>query len=382
MGEAKVVMLMRAGRERLLDLWKSGQAPSDFLYGFCEMGGSFKDLELQGFRYQKEPSRHAAALWKRLNQAVSYFFLCQLHLGIICSLWRSFKQGSVVVTNIDSIGLSVASLRFLFPDRIRQVHISQGLTNALDEDVHRNVLPSEPFLACVRRNLTGMLLGNVEQVVVLGAGAERSMRKHRLLNDCRLHLIQYGIDPAFWSRTTEGTSRKHPPFILSVGSDAGRDYETLLKCSFSSSLRIVSRLKIPTREGVSQQSDLGDQELRDLYSSCEFVVIPLRDIPQPSGQSACLQAMACGKAVIIAKTTGFWEDSSFRDGENLFFVKPYDSKALQDKIQELEQDQSLCHRVGMAARALVSEKFTIHHFASRLGELVEYESRIGSRIQV
>ena len=46
-------------------------------------------------------------------------------------------------------------------------------------------------------------------------------------------------------------------------------------------------------------------KIRELYQDA-FAIIPLKDVFQPSGYSVTLQAMACGKPVVLTKTKGLW----------------------------------------------------------------------------
>ena len=69
-----------------------------------------------------------------------------------------------------------------------------------------------------------------------------------------------------------------------------------------------------------------DAELRTLYNNSKVVVVPLKQTYQPSGQSAVLQAMACGKAVILTETFGTWDINFFKHNYNIIFIKPNDKK--------------------------------------------------------
>ena len=46
-------------------------------------------------------------------------------------------------------------------------------------------------------------------------------------------------------------------------------------------------------------------DLRKLYQDASIIVIPIRDVFQPSGYSVTLQAMSCGKPVILPKFSLF-----------------------------------------------------------------------------
>ena len=97
-----------------------------------------------------------------------------------------------------------------------------------------------------------------------------------------------------------------------------------------------------------------------------MVVIPLKNSPQPSGQSVCLQAMACGKVVILTRTDGLWSNETMRDSENVKFVPPGDKKALMDAIKQLVRDSWQRNKVGNSARETACLEGKITAFAGRL----------------
>jgi hypothetical protein len=49
------------------------------------------------------------------------------------------------------------------------------------------------------------------------------------------------------------------------------------------------------------------EELLPLYQKAACVVVPLKESPQPSGQSVAMQAMMCGAPVVMTHTAGWWE---------------------------------------------------------------------------
>jgi glycosyltransferase involved in cell wall biosynthesis len=87
----------------------------------------------------------------------------------------------------------------------------------------------------------------------------------------------------------------------------------------------------------------------------------------PIGQSVCLQALACAKAVIMTRTTGLWSQN-LRDESNLLMVAPEDSSGLATQVNRLLLDPTLASRLGQAGRETVCVHFRINNFAARLRE--------------
>ena len=78
---------------------------------------------------------------------------------------------------------------------------------------------------------------------------------------------------------------------------------------------------------------LSDAEVREAFRSAAVVVVPVKDVPQPSGQSVTLQASACGRPVVLTRTRGLWDPEALRDGENVLLVPPADPDALAAAVE-------------------------------------------------
>lgn len=336
-----------------------GEVSADFLYGFTYLREKFNDCELLEFEATNSGS-YCFRILNRMDRMLSYLLLFNLKLSVAIRVVQRLQRFKIVYTNIDSIGLSLGLLKLFFPLRFHLVHISQGLSNSLDQKAD-----SLKFTKILQKELTGSILSSLDGLMVLGTGAKASFVKNGLVRANRVLCNQFGVDTDFWTPADEGNSTKGN-YILSVGSDAGRDYDTLLASVRETPLLIVTRMEIEPRSNVMIKSEIDDFELRELYRGARFVIIPLHNISQPSGQSATLQAMACGKAVIISDTIGFWDRVSFENNKHLVFIPPYEKDILAGKVEDLLNSSMLCDELGVAARELVVEKFGSHDFGSKL----------------
>lgn len=201
----------------------------------------------------------------------------------------------------------------------------------------------------------------------------------RRMPEANLAYLPFGVDAGFWTHGDATGAR-----VLAIGNDPHRDWETLVKAWTPSlpPLDIVTRRPVPSSAsdiaviaGDWQSRPLSDEAIRDLYRQARFVVLPLRQTIQPSGQSACLQAMACGKAVILSAIDGLWDGDVLTDGETCLLVPPGDAAALADAAARLAGDPALARRIGHAARERLLGRFTIECtgrlLADRLGSLIQ-----------
>ena len=96
-----------------------------------------------------------------------------------------------------------------------------------------------------------------------------------------------------------------------------------------------------------------DPALRELIRDARCVVIPLQETLQPSGQSVCLQAMACARPVVMTRTRGLWSEDMMSEGKNILFAPPGDSAAMVARLGELLKDPEKARRMGLADRKSV-----------------------------
>ena len=195
----------------------------------------------------------------------------------------------------------------------------------------------------------------------------------------RVFVNQYGIDADFWT-PANGQSAGTGDYVLAVGNDGRRDYDLLMKVAARcrQDFIIVTRATIAgavppnvkIMAGDFRDEILSDLELRDLYRSARCVVTPLIETTQPSGQSVCLQAMACGRPVILTRTEGLWSEARMRDGENVVLVPPHDIEAMAAAIERVCSDPQLGDRLGRAGRETVCRDWTARDYARRLEDFV------------
>ncbi|HEY8899987.1 MAG TPA: glycosyltransferase family 4 protein [Chthoniobacterales bacterium] len=352
----KIAFVYAGGREARWPAALEGRVPSDFFYGAVEFARAGHDVVCID---APEPRRSVlAGIYNRLFDARTPVRTRGEHVVAIGRVLGRLKAVDVVVAASTSHANALALWKLRGFLRARIVGIHCGLVN---------------FPLCgARQQATQRVMR--DQEVVLFADAERA----ETIRQCgvapeRVHANAFGVDVNFWTPVP-----REPEFVLAVGNDGRRDYATLVAAvkDLSVPVKIVTGRPLPPLpahvehlRGTWHAPAVTDEELRELYRRAFVVVVPLEDAIQPSGQSVALQAMACGRPVILSRTRGLWTGEDFVDGRDLFLVDPGSSDALRTTLQRLLDDPALRAQVGASAREAACRHGRIDDFSRRLGAL-------------
>jgi D-inositol-3-phosphate glycosyltransferase len=107
------------------------------------------------------------------------------------------------------------------------------------------------------------------------------------------------------------------------------------------------------REKVTFTGSRPQEELRYYYSAANVAVT----VPhyEPFGMTP-LEAMACATPVVGSRVGGI--KTSVADGETGYLVPPKNPEALADRLLHLLSNETLCDRMGHAARRRIKEHYT------------------------
>lgn len=192
-------------------------------------------------------------------------------------------------------------------------------------------------------------------------------------------LYRFGIDTRFW----KPAAVEEEDVVLAVGSDPKRDYATLVNAPTEVPMRLLTRLpvrppvgrEVELLRGSYHNSPVTDLVLRDMYRRAAIVAVPLHDVWQPTGYSVTLQAMACGRPVILSDIRGLWDREVFEDGVNCLLVPTADRRAMAEAIETLRTDPELRRRIGAAGRRTVETHFPL---ARMNDDIVALATRFGA----
>jgi glycosyltransferase involved in cell wall biosynthesis len=196
----------------------------------------------------------------------------------------------------------------------------------------------------------------------------------------KLHQALQPVDERFWQPEPppSGTT------ICSVGF-SGRDYETLFDAvrGLPVEVRLAvgggelpanvleERLRKAGPPPNTTMAHYGPRDLRRLYASARFVVLPLHDVEYDAGVTAITEAMAMGKAVVVTRTRG--QIDVIEEGREGVYVPPHDPRALRAAIERLVANPAEPERMGNAGRALVERSHTLTAYVARLAAIIRGE---------
>ena len=354
-----IVFIYAKGRKARYDETVNGDAATEFFYGALELekaGHTIIQFELGQSGVTKFWHKVAEQLyrWRLTPTRTNGATLAELYE--MCS---SLNKQDVIVATTTAAAFGLAVLKFFGFVKRPIVAIHCGIVNYQ--------------LPWWRRKVNAIALKHM-WTQLFGEGELPGIVDFYHVPDSRIEVNQFGVDTAFWT-----PGENEGDYVLAVGNDERRDYELLIRVAakMDEKVIIVTRRKInadiPSNveiiKGGWHEEALTDEKLRNLYQNARLVVIPLVDSPQPSGQSVCLQAMACGKPVVLTRTEGLWSHLMMREDENVVFVSPDNEKALLDVIKKLLRNNGQRNKIGNCARKTVSFEGNITDFAGRIEAL-------------
>jgi glycosyltransferase involved in cell wall biosynthesis len=369
-GKAEIQCLTKGRFDARLADMAEGLSPRDFFYGFLGLVERGYDA-----RFQQTDAPYQGVIGQVAHvheRLLSRFTGLSRRQHVLSELNADWRDSKVLLSFTDHFSLSLGDVM-----RNRLEHpFSIGLFHGLSDIENR--MPT--FGRLFSRGFVSNALSGLDHIGFFGPGdREEAIRRYDLDRD-RTSVYVFGIDTDFWCPDDEEVPEE--PFVLSVGSDPSRDYATLIAAPIEAPVHIVTRLPVqvpPERPNVAVlaghyfKSPLDDVGLRRLYRQASVVVVSLQDVFQPTGYSVCLQAMACGRPVVLTDIKGLWSPGLYRDGEHCLLLPPRDPQAVASAVHRILSDPALAHDLGEAARAVTCE----HHPLKRMDDGLEALIRLG-----
>ncbi len=347
-------------RQARLRTLSTGESPREFFYGYLALKQAGFDCAIGDTRNEPPGLVARGALqWERLRTRILMFGMSRVRVRALDPV---FAQCDVALSFTDAFSLSMGYWR----NASLRPYLAGGFHGLAD--IHMRARPwARPF---VQRRIA-RALKRLDHLFFFGEVDRLQSIAMYGIDPARTSLFKFGIDDAFW---TPGEGETEEMLVFAVGSDPQRDYATLAAAPTTAPMRLLTSLPVavpPGRQielvrGNLYGSPITDSALRDLYRRAAIVAVPLHDVYQPSGYSVTLQAMACGRPVVLSRNRGLWDPEIFKSGENCILVPPGDAKAFGAAIDLLMGDEALRRRIGAAAR-----ESAVRHFSlSRMNQAI------------
>jgi len=200
----------------------------------------------------------------------------------------------------------------------------------------------------------------------------------------KLHLIPFHADSRFYQPTPDVQPARR---ICSAGLEL-RDYPTLIDAVNGMDVEVCLAAASPWSKRKNETEDrslpanvtarpYSYQELRDLYSSSRFVVVPLYENDFQAGVTTLLEGMAMGKAVIVSRTTG--QTDVVEHNVNGLYVPTGDAAAFRAAIVHLLDHPDEAERLGKAARHTIESAMSLDLWADRVSGVIADTGRAAAK---
>ena len=347
---------------RLSRLSSLREVPSDFFYGGLELrdrGWNIDMLEEEELGIR--PPR-AAVRWlgRSLQRALEANPARIARLARPSALRRLNQYDAIVATN-QHTAVDISALR------------SAGLLRPHLLALIMGLIPLPPRGAREAFMLRRLLRRTTVTAISKG---EQDYVRRRLGSGVDVRYVPFGVDHHFWR---PGARDDASPYVISVGNDGNRDFDLLVRTWKPEwpELRIITRRTIDSSKpninvirGDYRDEIMTDAAMRQHVQGAMFAIVPVRDTAQPSGQSAGLQAMACGIPLVISNIVGIWDRDIMRHGATCLLPAAGSETAMAECVAQLLASPALRESLGQAARAAVETHFNAQLMGDELGKLI------------
>ena len=231
----------------------------------------------------------------------------------------------------------------------------------------------------VRRVIHDCVLPQASAIIVFGRSQIRYLTSR--YGNVPASFVPHRIDSEFF-RASAVTEQRivAEPYILSVGDDAGRDFDTLFRAAEGLDTRVLLRTNRqisprPPANVTLLQHRMTFEELRALYYHAEFVVVPLRNTTHASGINTLLEAMSMSKAVVVSGSDGV---ADYVENERTaIVVPPQDVNGLRSAMTNLLTDARRRAALGVNARRFCEETCAMPAYMKAVAEILKNTIRRG-----
>jgi glycosyltransferase involved in cell wall biosynthesis len=231
------------------------------------------------------------------------------------------------------------------------------------------------------------LFATMDQIIVHCTSMKENMVRLGA-PEARVNLVHYSIDQKFFSPPSDHEHKEQ--MIMSIGEPRSRDYSSLFQAVDGLPIKLTvasfghwyareknGSIRVPAPANVSMTRHLTQFDLRNLYASSQFLVLPVQDLVYSAGATACLEAGSMARAVVAFRSRGIAD--YIVDGETGILVEPGNVSAMRETIQYLLANPGEAKRMGQNARQRIAEKFNLETYVSKIADVLVASEASGGR---
>ncbi|MDA9801509.1 glycosyltransferase [Candidatus Pseudothioglobus singularis] len=332
--------------------------PKEFMYGMYEL----KKKKIFDIDFFHEP-RTKGTLKRSLVWLIEQPFVKVVRLGLPLGVYlfhnEKYKNVDTIVCINDALSFSILFWKFFGFIDSDVVTLFQSLPERHRKHFKNNIL----IIWFIRKLLSGS-----NKILVLSSNAKYELSKVFKIPLEKIDVFYFGADLTFWSFKKFNFDERD--YILSVGNDINRDYETLCKAVSDKYKTIIVTSKKISCDGVEIKSKLTNKELLELYHGARLIITPSIYIKtESSGLSSTVQAMACGTPVLISDSPSMRD--LFEENQEIFYFEPENKESLEKKLTELWGNKKLLERISKNGKIKINKTLNSENMAIQLHKILE-----------
>ena len=336
------------------------KAPKDFFYGSI----SSPNFNIDNSIVNTRPTKRDLNI-STLNRLINKYFNLNFSKKKADFIFKSIPLNSRVLSFTDWDSMNIAAFYKLRTD-LKMICGFHGLYNFYKR--------TQKSLIFNKKKYFSKALNNMYHIFFFGPEDRNKCIEFFNIPEKKTSIYRFGVDTDFWKKSKKNENID----VLSIGSDMHRNYGIFNEMSIDFNLTLITKLnvkqlskKAEILSGSKNEPSLTDNELRNYYNASKIIVIPLRETLQPSGYSVALQAMSCGKPVIMTKIKGLWDSQIFKNMKNIVLVPPNNPEKLYSSIRLLLNNPMLRAEISIEARKTALNYFSLERMNQDFKKLTE-----------